>query len=385
MATREHLTSGPSRLIVRVIAFFVFALVLAEIVLRFILPGLPGAGALPGHPLADPALRPRRRGGQTGLNTYGRFCRRTGQWRVNNAGWNSAFDYSHDKDPSRLRVAILGDSYIEGMFSNVDQRVDTDLYGLLHGNANVYSFGMGGWYLAQYIGAARYVRDNFHPEHLLHLSGRFRRGGQPADGAVPHRASWYQIEPRGRSFALVPPQSLYVRSCGPTRVSANSALIRYLILNAQVRLPGQADGDSRRCSCRQRTAGATRQQPDSRPGRCRRPPTTWSTSCCSTTPGRGSSSSRTGCANGCTRAAHCRPCASTPWCSSATPCGAIPSAGFIDLMPWYLRDWQAHHVRFEAVDGVHWNAHANSVVAAAMLDYLEKQGLAPSPQARADD
>jgi len=87
-----------------------------------------------------------------GDNSFGPFCKPMGHWRINNAGWNSVFDYFQRVDYSRGRVAILGNSYVEGWASDVDSHIDAELYDLFSAKVDVYAFGLSGLTFAQYLG-----------------------------------------------------------------------------------------------------------------------------------------------------------------------------------------------------------------------------------------
>ena len=43
---------------------------------------------------------------------------------------------------------------------------------------------------------------------------------------------------------------------------------------------------------------------------------------------------------------------------------------FLDTRYAFSRDWAAHHIRFEAADGDHWNAYANGLVARSLADFI---------------
>jgi hypothetical protein len=357
--------TGVVRFLWRVLGFLVLALVLAELVLRFVLP----ASSMPAWYQDrtwrifrfDPALA-----GQTGMSTYGRYCIKNGLWHINNAGWNSAFDYSKRTDSSRLRVAILGDSSIEGMATDYREHIDVYLFGDLHRQADVYSFGMSGWYLAQYIPLATYVRDNYRPDVYFVCvgTGDVAQSLRDRGSSTPNG---YQIEPKGGSFVFVPPQEIYMKS-RKRELASKSALVRYLLYNAQVTLPGE------------RVVGQSDAAPPGAEGLV-------ASSAAAADPqlraaadfmvARLSSDHPDAkivfVGDTSDRSVYDGTPEPEPVDSPLLVRNAVrnhPNCSFLDLGPWFARDWTLHHERFQAPDGGHWNSHANQVVASAMEQYL---------------
>lgn len=90
---------------------------------------------------------------------------------INADGWNSAKPaYVRTKTPGRLRVAVVGDSYVHGTFVNVDQGfpdvIERELQraGL---DAEVYRFGMDGAPLSQYLNMLRREVSAFRPDVVV--------------------------------------------------------------------------------------------------------------------------------------------------------------------------------------------------------------------------
>ena len=100
----------------------------------------------------------------SGEFTYGRLCRAGGRWTINGAGWNSGFEYLEPDRRSQPLVALLGDSYLEGFYTDTGDHIDALLYRMYHGEVDFYTFAMSGAYLAQYVAMCRYIRDTFSPD-----------------------------------------------------------------------------------------------------------------------------------------------------------------------------------------------------------------------------
>jgi lysophospholipase L1-like esterase len=99
-----------------------------------------------------------------GLYTRGRECVRMGKWSVNNEGWNSPIDYVPTK--SKKRIAIIGDSFVEAFQVDNDKNFARLAANNLK-NSEVYSFGISGAMLTQYLQMARYVNKKFDPDVLV--------------------------------------------------------------------------------------------------------------------------------------------------------------------------------------------------------------------------
>lgn len=101
-----------------------------------------------------------------GYNTVGRFPKEKFHWTINNVGWNSPIDYSQDKQIGKKRLAVIGDSYIESFLTNSDEAysrvLDTEL-----SDYEIYSFGISGAPLSQYLHMARYVEDKYDPDSYV--------------------------------------------------------------------------------------------------------------------------------------------------------------------------------------------------------------------------
>ncbi len=102
---------------------------------------------------------------RTGVFTIGAMAQQRANWRINNAGWNSAIDFVEAK--RRPRIAIIGDSYVEAFQVDVEDSIAGQLRHLVDPKFEVYAFGISGASLSQYLQMARYVRTHFDPDILV--------------------------------------------------------------------------------------------------------------------------------------------------------------------------------------------------------------------------
>lgn len=91
--------------------------------------------------------------------------------RVNREGWNSTKpDYAVAKTPGRLRVAVVGDSYVHGAFVNAEQGFPEIVERQLQAagvDAEVFRFGMDGAPLSQYLHMLRREVLRFQPDLVI--------------------------------------------------------------------------------------------------------------------------------------------------------------------------------------------------------------------------
>lgn len=91
--------------------------------------------------------------------------------RINNYGWSSAVDYyTKDKrNPNKKLIAIIGDSYLEGMYVSPQENFGQVLDSLLGDSIEIYTFGRSGAGIAHYSAICRYVEMVFEPDMYLFM------------------------------------------------------------------------------------------------------------------------------------------------------------------------------------------------------------------------
>lgn len=100
-----------------------------------------------------------------GISTRGRFAEIKAKWHINNMHWNSPFDY--ENNPDNKLIAVIGDSYVQAFQVDVDKNFSVLLGEKLNDIYKVYSFGLDGAPLSQYLHQSRYVSRHFDPEILI--------------------------------------------------------------------------------------------------------------------------------------------------------------------------------------------------------------------------
>ena len=165
-----------------------------------------------------------------GYGSFGPLCKPMGHWKINNAGWNSISPYSARENYNRPRVAILGNSYIEGWASDVEAHIDAELYYLFDREVDVYAFGMSGVSFAQYLGTLPYIESEFDPDVYLILLSSFGISRSLDASISPYR---FYLEESDSGFVLADPPEVFIQN-RYGRILLRSALARYLRLNKQV-------------------------------------------------------------------------------------------------------------------------------------------------------
>lgn len=113
----------------------------------------------------DQILRFSTNDQRDGVFTIGAMAQQRARWRINNMGWNSAIDFIPVKHAPR--IVIIGDSYVEALQVNVEDSIAGQLRRMVSPQIEVYSFGISGAPLSQYVQMTRYVRSYFEPDLVV--------------------------------------------------------------------------------------------------------------------------------------------------------------------------------------------------------------------------
>lgn len=194
-------------------------LLMIEVVLRF-LPVLSSTGTMAvDHKNPVIHLTPNQRftyskGWQFAIVNTG---------RINNYGYVNDQDYTSWTEQGPL--VIIGDSYVEALMVPYEQTVQGRLARLLEKRGKVYSLGISGAQLPQYLAFAQYAWTEFHPRAMVFviIGNDFDESLlKYKDGPGLH---YFEEEGPGHDLMLV--RRDYHPSLGK-RVLRYSALVRYL-------------------------------------------------------------------------------------------------------------------------------------------------------------
>lgn len=166
----------------------------------------------------------------SGLYVYGRTADVRGRWKVNNYGWVSEVPFEAAERRSKPMVAIIGDSYVENLYCDVQDHLDRYLEQELGGAYAVYAFGNSGCNLAQFISVSRYVRDKFQPALIVYLVNH--RNLRESLTTVKRDRDQLQFAPEAGGLKRMEPVQ---KAPGKlTRMLSHSALYRYLRTNLKI-------------------------------------------------------------------------------------------------------------------------------------------------------
>lgn len=169
-----------------------------------------------------------------GLFTIGSLAQQKAHWRINNEGWNSEIDYFEEKKHGR--IAVIGDSYIEAFQVDYDKKYPALLRTKFDNEADIYSFGISGAPLSQYLHMSRYVTEMFDPDtiiiNLVHndfLESIYSKN--------PENIHFLRLSIDGETVDEVKPEPNYsFKEFSRFKLALNdSALIRYLNLNLRLK------------------------------------------------------------------------------------------------------------------------------------------------------
>jgi hypothetical protein len=194
--------------------------IVAEIVLRF-LPVPDGLLALPVNS-DNPLLRwtPNRRftyskGWNFALVNHG---------RINNYGFVN--DQEYDASLHAPLLAVVGDSYVEALMVPYNETLHGRLARLVSNRGRVYSFGMSGAALSQYLAEADFARATFRPQGLVIVivGNDFDESLRPYKLQRSHH--YFEEHLSGLRLARMDYSPSFLR-----RAIARSALARYVYWN----------------------------------------------------------------------------------------------------------------------------------------------------------
>jgi hypothetical protein len=165
-----------------------------------------------------------------GTATFGPFAQQRGRWRINNCGWNSAIDYEETKE--RPRIAVIGDSYVEAFQVDADKSYPALMRSALGDAYDVYSLGVSGAALSEYLHISRYARRRFDPDVLIFnvVHNDFLESVHELDPIDTHQMTVSVRDGVVEEVAAVP-NPAFAQYSRKRRLIKESALVRYVVFN----------------------------------------------------------------------------------------------------------------------------------------------------------
>jgi len=211
----------------RALLFFLSGLLFLELVFRFVFP----ADQRPSSMRVDDGIMLFDTTTREGFTSIGRVPLQKFHWRINDQGWNSLQDYLGPEERDRPLVAVIGDSHVENLQSDVDESIASHLQTLLGDACLVYGFGKADQSLLQDLLLMEYVDSLYSPDTWVIVLG----GDVVRRSIMPDPSATYSyLVPADTGFTVAPPAPR--EPSGIAGVFLQSALIRYLTFNTRLEL-----------------------------------------------------------------------------------------------------------------------------------------------------
>jgi hypothetical protein len=175
--------------------------IILEVASRLFFPGNMAASSF--YDEENKMVKYNQDNGEEGLWTKGNLAQLKSRWRINNDGWNSPVDYHKEKKNGVKRIAVIGDSYIEAFQVDIDKSYPYVLSGMLGKKFEVYSFGMSGAQLSQYLHIARYAEKKFAPD--IYIFNLVHNDLDESIYSSPNKSMFLTIKVDDNTFTEIPP------------------------------------------------------------------------------------------------------------------------------------------------------------------------------------
>jgi lysophospholipase L1-like esterase len=169
---------------------------------------------------------------RSGFNTRGRWARPAYSWHINNYGANAAEDFKPAEDRERPCIVAIGDSFLQGLYSDVDAHLSACLQQKLDDKVAVYNLGTSGVTLSQYLRVATFARHHFSPDMILLQTSSSSLRNSVRDLKFVRYSAQFVVTDAG--LVLGEPTRFTVSR--KNRLLRRSALVRYLFFNANINL-----------------------------------------------------------------------------------------------------------------------------------------------------
>jgi hypothetical protein len=213
------------RFIIRILVFAAIFVLAGELFFRFVIPASRGPYQARDDKYEILKMDTGRH--MEGQFTVGRFARHRFRWHINDQGWNSDFEFL-TRDRRRAGcIAMVGASYVEGFYVDVDHTLPAELSKAIGDGWEVYNLGKSGVNAAQSVLVARYTRDAFEPDGYVFVMNHGAIRSSVRD--MGYLAFNTQYKTAGDGLEELPP-SVYTPN-PITRNMRESAILSYLWMN----------------------------------------------------------------------------------------------------------------------------------------------------------
>ncbi|MBF0487171.1 MAG: hypothetical protein HQK98_03335 [Nitrospirae bacterium] len=209
----------------------VVLLLALEIVFRYVIPA--SESPLVYYDEKDNISKLDNRETRDGLFTAGNLAQMRVNWHINGEGFRSDIEYNTEH--KKPLIAVIGDSFVEALQVNMKDSMASKLKDKLHGQFDVYSFGVNGASLSQYLQTSRYVNRRFNPDILV-----FNIVHNDFDESLCSMilmSGFMCLEENGAGFteAIKPAMASRNKTMFKKFIFERSALLRYLWVNLSLK------------------------------------------------------------------------------------------------------------------------------------------------------
>ena len=88
------------------------------------------------------------------------------KYNINKHGFNSSL-YDYEQDSSDLKIALIGDSYIEGLHVDVEKSIGRTIEELYDDEISVHEYGISGWNAHNFLQISREIQHKYEVIFVL--------------------------------------------------------------------------------------------------------------------------------------------------------------------------------------------------------------------------
>lgn len=166
---------------------------------------------------------------QTGNYIVGKKSEINARFRINANGWNSPHDYEKEKPEDTIRIAVIGDSFVESFQVDYDKSYPYLLEEKLKesgNNAQVYTFGHSGANLIHYLKVFEWVKEQYSPD--ITIVNLVDNDFKESFYGIARTDNWSIAQDNNIFLEIAPSPTKNVRL---KKLFRKSALVRYLTIN----------------------------------------------------------------------------------------------------------------------------------------------------------
>jgi len=165
-------------------------------------------------------------GDQAGTYVKGATSEIRARFRINGDGWNSPYEYGAERPARPVRVAVIGDSFIEAIQVDFDDSYPYLAERQLDDAVEIFTYGHSGANLVHYLAVLEHALEHHAPDVVV--LNLVPNDYTEALTGYARKDNW-SLRPVANGYELVAPRP--VKNLSWKRAVRRSAAARYLIVN----------------------------------------------------------------------------------------------------------------------------------------------------------